>query len=147
MEAKASCRQEVGIQAISSTLRSVYAWESDVCYALVHASGNLLHSDEKGLWKLLYSTQIHVGSGTTIPHAFLKPFPATNLRTLAAPSTVKQDAGGLCPVLSSHREAYLEASCQLAAYLWQGQGSSILRQEVPRLPLYCTWRYPPGLHC
>ena len=64
---------------------------------------------------------------------FSQPFPATNMRTLAAPSTVKQDAGGLCPVLSSHRETCLEASCQLAAYLWQGQGSSILRQEVPRL--------------
>ena len=78
---------------------------------------------------------------------FSQPFPATNMRTLAAPSTVKQDAGGLCPVLSSHREACLEASCQLAAFLWQGEGSSILRQEVPRLPLYCTWRYLPGLHC
>ena len=64
---------------------------------------------------------------------FSQPFPATNMRTLAAPSTVKQDAGGLCPVLSSHREACLEASCQLAAFLWQGEGSSILRQEVPRL--------------
>ena len=78
---------------------------------------------------------------------FSQPFPATNMRTLAAPSTVKQDAGGLCPVLSSHREACLEASCQLAAFLWQGEGSSILRQEVPILPLNCTWRYPPGLHC
>ena len=51
LEAKGSCRQEVGLQAISSTLRSGYAWEADVCYALVHASGNLLHSDEKVLWK------------------------------------------------------------------------------------------------
>ena len=76
LEAKASCRQEVGIQAISSTLRSVYAWEADVCYPLVHASGNLLHSDEKGLWKSLYSTQIHVGSGTTIPHAFPTTYPS-----------------------------------------------------------------------
>ena len=41
MEAKGSCRQEVGLQAISSTLRSVYAWEADVFYPLVHASGNL----------------------------------------------------------------------------------------------------------
>ena len=48
---------------------------------------------------------------------FSQPFPATNMRTLAAPSTVKQDAGGLCPVLSSHREACLEASSQLAAFL------------------------------
>ena len=41
LEAKGSCRQEVGLQAISSTLRSGYAWEADVCYPLGHASGNL----------------------------------------------------------------------------------------------------------
>ena len=41
LEAKGSCRQDVGLQAISSTLRSVYAWEADVCYPLGHASGNL----------------------------------------------------------------------------------------------------------
>ena len=108
LEAKGSGRQDVGLQDMSSTLRSVYAWEADVCYPLVHASGNLLHSDEKGLWKSLYSTQIHVGSGTTFHMLFSQPFPATNMRMLAAPSTVKQDAGGLCPVLSTHREACLE---------------------------------------
>ena len=75
LEAKGTSRLDVEVQAISSTLRSVYAWEADVCYPLVHASGNLLHSDEEGLWKSLYSTQIHVGSGTTIPHAFLTTFP------------------------------------------------------------------------
>ena len=36
-----SGRQDVGLQAMSSTLRSVYAWEADVCYPLGHASGNL----------------------------------------------------------------------------------------------------------
>jgi len=41
LEAKDSGRQDVGLQAISSTLRSVYAWEADVCYPLGHASGNL----------------------------------------------------------------------------------------------------------
>ena len=41
LEAKGSCRQEVGLQAISSTLRSVYAWEADVCYPLGHGSWNL----------------------------------------------------------------------------------------------------------
>ena len=70
---------------------------------------------------------------------FLQPIPATNMRMLAGTSRVRQAAGGFCPVLSSHREACLEASSQLAAFLWQGEGSSILRQEVPRLPLYCTW--------
>ena len=41
LEAKGTCRQDVGVQAISSTLRSVYAWEADVCYPLGHASWNL----------------------------------------------------------------------------------------------------------
>ena len=41
LEAKGSVRQDVGLQARSSTLRSGYAWEADVCYPLVHASGNL----------------------------------------------------------------------------------------------------------
>ena len=36
-----TCRQDVEVQAISSTLRSGYAWEADVCYPLGHASGNL----------------------------------------------------------------------------------------------------------
>ena len=50
---------------------------------------------------------------------FPQPLPATNIRMLAATPTVRQDAGGFCPVLSSHREACLEASCQLPAFLWQ----------------------------
>ena len=41
MEAKGSCRQDVGLQAISPTLRSGYAWEADVCYPLGHGSWNL----------------------------------------------------------------------------------------------------------
>ena len=148
LEAKGSCRQEVGLQAISSTLRSGYAWEADVCYPLGHGSWNLatllLKKDVGNRCIQLRYTGVQA---QCLHMLFSQPFPATNMRTLAAPSTVKQDAGGLCPVLSSHREACLEASCQLAAFLWQGEGSSILRQEVPRLPLYCTWRYPPGLHC
>ena len=148
LEAKGSGRHDVGLQAISSTLRSVYAWEADVCYPLGHGSWNLatllLKKDFGNRCIQLRYTWVQAQRFHML---FSQPFPATNMRTLAAPSTVKQDAGGLCPVLSSHREACLEASCQLAAFLWQGEGSSILRQEVPRLPLYCTWRYPPGLHC
>ena len=41
LEAKVRFRQEVGLQAKSSTLRSGYAWEADVCYPLGHVSGNL----------------------------------------------------------------------------------------------------------
>ena len=48
---------------------------------------------------------------------FPQPLPATNIRMLAATPTVRQHAGGFCPVLSSHREACLEASSQLAAFL------------------------------
>ena len=133
---------------VNSTLRSVYVWEADVCYPLGHGScilATLLLKKDVGnrciqlRYTWVQAQRFHM--------LFSQPFPTTNMRSLAAPSTVKQDAGGLCPVLSSHRETCLEASCQLAAYLWQGLGSSILRQEVPRLPLYCTWRYPPGLHC
>ena len=41
LEAKGTGRQDVEVQAISSTLRSVYAWEADVCYPLGHGSWNL----------------------------------------------------------------------------------------------------------
>ena len=34
-------RLDVEVQAISSTLRSVYAWEADVCYPLVQGIGNV----------------------------------------------------------------------------------------------------------
>ena len=78
---------------------------------------------------------------------FSQRLPTTNMRMLAATSTVRQDAGGFCLDLSSHREAFLEASSQIASFLWQCEGSSILSREVARLPLYCTWRYRPGLHC
>ena len=120
LEAKASCRQEVGIQAISSTLRSVYAWEADVCYPLVHGIWNLAT-----LWlrKAVGNRCIqlrYTGVQAQCSHMlFPQPLPATNIRMLAATPTVRQDAGGFCPVLSSHREACLEASCQLAAFLWQ----------------------------
>ena len=120
LEAKGSCRQEVGLQAISSTLRSVYAWEADVCYPLVHGIWNLAT-----LWlrKAVGNRCIqlrYTGVQAQCSHMlFPQPLPATNIRMLAATPTVRQDVGGFCPVLSSHREACLEASCQLAAFLWQ----------------------------
>ena len=120
LEAKGSVRQDVGLQAISSTLRSVYAWEADVCYPLVHGIWNLAT-----LWlrKAVGNRCIqlrYTGVQAQCSHMlFPQPLPATNIRMLAATPTVRQDAGGFCPVLSSHREACLEASCQLAAFLWQ----------------------------
>ena len=148
LEAKGSCRQEVGLQAISSTLRSVYAWEADVCYPLGHGSWNLatllLKKDVGNRCIQLRYTGVQAQCSHML---FPQTLPATNIRMFAATPTVRQDAGRFCPVLSSHREACLEASCQLAAFLWQGEGSSILSKVVPRLPLYCTWRYPPGRHC
>ena len=118
LEAKGSCRQEVGLQAISSTLRSGYAWEADVCYPLGHGSWNLatllLKKDVGNRCIQLRYTWVQAQRFHML---FSQPFPATNMRTLAAPSTVKQDAGGFCPVLSSHREACLEASSQLAEFL------------------------------
>ena len=120
LEAKGSGRQDVGLQAMSSTLRSVYAWEADVCYPLVHGIWNLAT-----LWlrKAVGNRCIqlrYTGVQAQCSHMlFPQPLPATNIRMLAATPTVRQHAGGFCPVLSSHREACLEASCQLAAFLWQ----------------------------
>ena len=148
LEAKGSGRQEVGLQAMSSTLRRVYAWEADVCYPLGHGSWNLATLLLKKKFGNRCIQLRYTGVQAQCVHMlFPQTIPATNRRRLAGKSTVRQDAGGFCHVLSTPREACLEASSQLAAFLWQCEGSSILRQEVPRLPLYCTWRYPPGLHC
>ena len=120
LEAKGTSRLNGDEQAISSTLRSVYAWEADVCYPLGHGSWNLatllLNKDVGNHCIQLRYTGVQA---QCLHMLFPQPIPATNMRTLAAPSTVTQDAGGLCPVLSSHREACREASCQLAAFLWQ----------------------------
>ena len=111
-------RLDVEVQAISSTLRSVYAWEADVCYPLVHGIWNL-----STLWlrKAVGNRCIqlrYTGVQAQCSHMlFPQLLPATNIRMLAATPTVRQDAGGFCPVLSSHREACLEASSQLAAFL------------------------------
>ena len=118
LEAKGSGRQDVGLEAISSTLRSVYAWEADVCYPLGHGSWNLatllLKKDVGNRCIQLRYTGVQA---QCLHMLFPQPIPATNIRRLAGTSTVRQDAGGCCPVLSSHREACLEASSQLAAFL------------------------------
>ena len=120
LEAKGTSRLAVEVQAISSTLRSVYAWQADVCYPLVHGIWNLAT-----LWMMkavgnrciqLRYTGVQAQCSQML---FPQPLPATNIRMLAATPIFRQDAGGFCPVLSSHREACLEASCQLAAFLWQ----------------------------
>ena len=118
LEAKGSGRHDVGLQAMSSTLRSVYAWEADVCYPLGHGSWNLatllLTKDVGNRCIQLRYTGVQA---QCLHMLYLQPIPATNIRRLAGTSTVRQDAVGFCPVLSSHREACLEASSQLAAFL------------------------------
>ena len=120
LEANGTSRLDVEVQAISSNLRSVYAWEADVCYPFVHVIWNLAT-----LWlrKAVGNRCIqlrYTGVQAQCSHAlFPQPLPATNKRMLAATPTVRQIAGGFCHALSSHREACLEASCQLAAFLWQ----------------------------
>ena len=113
-----SGRQDVGLQAMSSTLRSVYAWEADVCYPLGHGSWNLatllLKKDVGNRCIQLRYTGVQA---QCLHMLFPQPIPATNIKRLPGTSTVRQDAGGFCPVLSSHREACLEASSQLAAFL------------------------------
>ena len=74
-------------------------WELEPSYTVI----------EEGHWKSLYSTQIHGSSAQCSHMLFPQPLPATNFRMLAATPTVRQHAGGFCPVLSSHREACLEA--------------------------------------
>ena len=120
LEANGTSRLDVEVQAISSTLRSVYAWEADVCYPQIHGIRNIA--------TLLLRNAIgnrciqlrYTGVQAQCSHMlFPQPLPATNIRMLAATPTVRQHAGGFCPVLSSHREACLEASGQLAAFLWQ----------------------------
>ena len=118
LEAKGTSRLAVEVQAISSTLRSVYAWEADVCYPLGHGSWNLatllLKKDFGNCCIQLRYTGVQA---QCLHLLFPQPIPATNIRMLAATLTVRQDTGGFCPVLSSHREACLEASSQLAAFL------------------------------
>ena len=120
LEAKGTSRLDVEVQAISSTLRSVYAWDADVCSPLGHGSWNLdtllLKKDVGNRCIQLRYTGVQAQCSHML---FTQPLPATNIRMLAATPTVRQDAGGFCPVLSSHREACLEVSCQLAAFVWQ----------------------------
>ena len=118
LEAKGTSRLDVEVQAISSTLRSVYAWEADVCYPLGHGSWNiatlLLKKDVGNRCIQLRYTGVQA---QCLHMLFSQPIPATNIKRLAGTSTVRQDAGGFCPVLKSHREACLEASSHLAAFL------------------------------
>ena len=120
LEAKGTSRLDVEVQAISSTLRSVYAWVADVCYPLGHGSWNLATLLLKKNFGNRCIQLRYTGVQAQCLHMlFPQPIPATNIRRLAGTSTVRQDTGVFCPVLSSHREACLEASCQLAAFLWQ----------------------------
>ena len=84
-------------------------WELETTYTLI----------EEGHWKSLYSTRYTGVQAQCLHMLFPQPLSATNIRMLAAAPTVRQDAGRSCPDLSSPREAFLEASSQLAAFLWQ----------------------------
>ena len=107
-EAKCTSRLDVEVQAISSTLRSVYAWEADVCYPLVHGIWNLA---TLLLRKAVGNPCIqlrYTGVQAQCSHMlFPQPLPATNIRMLAATPTVRQDAAWFCPVLGSHRKHVL----------------------------------------
>ena len=111
LEAKGTSRLDVEVQALSSILRSVYAWEADVCYPLVHGIWNVAT-----LWLRKVVGNRCIQLRYTVDQAqcshmlFPQPLPSTNIRMLAATPTVRQHAGGFCPVLSSLREACLEAS-------------------------------------
>ena len=120
LEAMGTSRLDVEVQAITSTLRSVHAWDADVCYPLAHGIWNLATLSLKKAVRNRCIQLRYTGVQAQCSHMlFPQPLPATNIRMLAATPTVRQDAAWFCPVLSSHREACLEASCQLAAFLWQ----------------------------
>ena len=116
LEAKGTSRLDVEVQAISSTQKCVCmggrcllptrTWELEPSYTPIEGVGNrCIQLSYTGV----QSQCLHM--------LFPQPIPNTNIRRLAGTSTVRQDAGGFCPVLSSHREACLEASSQLAAFL------------------------------
>ena len=78
LEVKGTCRQDVGVTGhkLNSQkcvcmggrcLLPTRTCELEPSYTLI----------EEGLWKSLYSTQIHVCSGPTISHAFLTTSPST----------------------------------------------------------------------
>ena len=74
LEAKGTSRLDVEVQAISSTLRSVYAWEADAATARTWDLEPSYTLVEASRWKSLYSTQIQGSSGPVLTHAF----PATS---------------------------------------------------------------------
>ena len=65
---------DVEVQAISSTLRSVYAWEACLLPTRTWDLEPGYTLIEESRWKSLYSTQIHGSSGPVLTHAF----PATS---------------------------------------------------------------------
>ena len=101
LEAKGTSRLDVEVQAISSTLRSVYAWDADVCYPLGHGSWNLATLRLKKAIGNRCIQLRYTGVQAQCSHMlFPQPLPATNIRMLAATPTVRQHAGGFCPVLT-----------------------------------------------
>ena len=82
-------------------------------YRVVRTSYNLT---ERACWQSLYSNHIHVNPGLTLHMPFTHPVPAPNMRTLAATSPGRPDAGGSCRELSSQKEASLQSGFPLAAF-------------------------------
>ena len=117
LEAKGTSRLAVEVQDISSTLRSVYAWEADVCYPLRHGSWNLatllLKKDVGNRCIHLRYTGVQA---QCLHMLFPQPIPATNIRRLAG--TYSQAGCGRvlpCPQLSqeSMPRSQLSTSCIL----------------------------------
>ena len=85
LEAKGTSRLDVEVQAISSTLRSVYAWEADVCYPLGPGSWNPVTLRlKKAIGNRCFQLR-YTGVQAQCSHMlFPQPLPATNIRMLAA---------------------------------------------------------------
>ena len=99
LAAKCTCRQDVGntdhklnskkcVRLGGKCLLPTRTWELETSYTF-----------EEGRLKSLYSTQIIVSTGLTLPHAFRRPHPVPNIRILAVMSMGGKDVEG--PALSS----------------------------------------------
>ena len=92
------------VQAISSTLRSVYAWDADVCYPLGHGSWNLATLGLKkaiggslggaAIWRLPLAQGAILETRDRIPHralgawSLLLPLPVSASLSLSLSVTI-----------------------------------------------------------
>ena len=111
--AKCTCRRDVGstghklntqkcVELGGRCLLSTRTWEVETSCTLI----------EEGRWKSLYSTQICVSSGPTLPHAFLTTSPSTYHKDVSLYVYSLAGCGREGPALSSALKR--KHACKLA---------------------------------